>query len=352
MALRTLEVHTPDGKYPIYVGTHLLDQIPSLLQKHGLRERNVIVTTESLAPIYGNHLAGLIDSKVISLPDGEASKTLNSVCRLYDAFSSAGLDRKSVVIALGGGVIGDTAGFAAATYLRGLPFVQVPTSLLAMVDSSVGGKTGVNLPQGKNLVGAFKQPEFVVIDTDVLKTLPDVERRAGLAEVIKHGLLADPSLLEPAQYAEPTPDFVARAVQVKINVVEEDPYEHNIRAFLNLGHTFAHAIESVSHYTWRHGDAVAVGLVAALRLSHKLGLCDAELPERIERLLRDTGLPTTYRDYVPGDLRAAMNADKKRKDNHVRFVLLGGIGRPTLVDDVPDVLVLQVLESLRENRLL
>ncbi len=352
MAFRTLEALTPEGKYPIYVGTNLLDQIPTLLDQRNLNGRKLIVTTESLAPIYGERLSELLDAPLITLPDGEHYKTLDSVRHLYDAFANAELDRKAVVIALGGGVIGDTAGFAAASYLRGLPFVQVPTSLLAMVDSSVGGKTGVNLPQGKNLVGAFKQPELVVIDTDTLKTLPDAERLAGLAEAIKHGLLADPSLLDPAQYAEPTPDFVARAVQVKINVVEEDPYEHNIRAFLNLGHTFAHAIETVSHYEWRHGEAVAVGLVGALRLSHLHGLCDAELPERVEKLLRETGLPTSYRDYAPADLRAAMNADKKRKDKRVRFVLLKGIGSPVLADDVPDDQVLQVLESLRENRLL
>jgi 3-dehydroquinate synthetase len=250
---------------------------------------------------------------------------------------------------LGGGVVGDIVGFAAATYLRGLPFIQAPTSLLAMVDASVGGKTGVNLPYGKNLVGAFKQPEFVVADIDLLRTLPDAERRSGLAEIIKHGFIGDPGLLDPAQFDPITPGYVARAIRVKIDIVIRDPFEQHDRAFLNLGHTFAHAIEAVSNYTWRHGEAVAVGLVGAARLSHRHELCGPDLAAQVESTVRAAGLPTSFKGYLSADVRAAMNTDKKRKNGHVRFVLMRGIGDLVLDDSVPDYLVLQTLDSLREE---
>ena len=196
--------------------------------------------------------------------------------RLYEAFLEGGLDRNGAVIALGGGVIGDLAGFAAATYLRGVAFVQAPTSLLAMVDASVGGKTGVDLPAGKNLVGAFKQPRFVAIDTDVLDTLPAAEFRSGLAEVIKHGIIGAPDLFAQLEGDGPASvaHLVASAVRVKISVVEEDPFETGRRAVLNLGHTFGHAIELVSDYSVRHGEGVALGLIAAAELSHATGNCD------------------------------------------------------------------------------
>lgn len=347
-AEHTLTVHAPDHEYPIHIGRGILASLERLLTDRGLTGPRVIVTNETLKPLYAEPLAQQIDAALISLPDGELYKNLDSISALYDGFAGVGVDRKTVVIALGGGVIGDSVGFAAASFLRGVPFVQIPTSLLAMVDSSVGGKVGVNLPQGKNLVGAFKQPECVVIDTDLLTTLPDVERRCGLAEVIKHGLIADPSLLEPGDYLNPTPDFVRRAVQVKIDVVEKDPYEQNIRAWLNLGHTFAQAIEPVSGYQWRHGEAVAVGLVGAARLSVAHGLCDATLADQVERWVREAGLPVSYADFDPRDLRAAMNYDKKRQGSTVRFVLLRGVGQPGIYDDVPDGAILSVLESLRD----
>lgn len=347
MAFRTLNIHAPGHDYPIYIGEETLSHVHEFLQNHQLNGRRVIVTNDTIKPLYADALAQQIDAAVVTLPDGEIYKNLETISALYDSFVGLGLDRKSVVIALGGGVIGDTVGFAAATFLRGVPFVQIPTSLLAMVDSSVGGKVGVNIPQGKNLVGAFKQPEMVVIDTNLLETLPSVERRCGLAEIIKHGLLADATLLDPAPYEKPTQEFVARAVQVKIDVVQRDPYEQNIRAWLNLGHTFGQAIEAVSGYQWRHGEAVAVGLCGAARLSYLHGLCDAALVEQVEKLLEQTGLPTRYHGFDPEDIRAAMDSDKKRLNARVRFVLLKGVERPDIYSDVPESLVMKAITEIR-----
>lgn len=346
-----LTVHAPGKTYPIYLGAGELGHLSAILSAHQLNGMRAIVTNETLGPRYGEGVAKAIGAQLVTIPDGESYKTLETVSRLYEAFVAAGLDRGSVVIALGGGVIGDTVGFAAASYLRGVAFVQVPTSLLSMVDSSVGGKVGVNLPAGKNLVGAFKQPELVLIDTDLLRTLPPVELRCGMAEVLKHGLIADPSLLEPVSL-EPgaiQPDFVRRAVQVKIDVVEKDPYEANIRAYLNLGHTFGQAIEAVSGYSWHHGEAVAVGLAAAARLSVLHGLAAQSLIRLVEDALDAVGLPKRFRGYSISEIRQAMNSDKKRKDARVRFVLLRGVAAPGLYSDVPDELVLEALRQIREG---
>lgn len=351
-------VLTPDGTYQIVFEPGLLARLGEHADLYGLAGRVAIVTNTTIAPLYGEALQRALPNAVmITMPDGEQYKTLETVRQLYDGFVSTGLDRRSTVIALGGGVVGDTAGFAAATYMRGVRLVQIPTTLLAMVDSSVGGKVGVDLPQGKNLVGAFKQPDAVLVDTDVLRTLPTRELRCGMAEAIKHGLISDERLLEQVM-ALGTPDgddtyfgrlaqVLPSVVQVKINVVEEDPYEQNVRAFLNLGHTFAHAIEQVSGYAWPHGEAVAVGLVGAARLSHRIGLCDAALAERVEQAVSAAGLPTRMGDLNADAVYAAMATDKKWSGGRSRFVLLEGIGRPTLVQDVPQADVLAILRGLQ-----
>jgi 3-dehydroquinate synthetase len=231
--------------------------------------------------------------------------------------------------------------------MRGVRLVQMPTTLLSMVDSSVGGKVGVDLPEGKNLVGAFKQPAAVLIDPDVLTSLPPLEWRCGMAEAIKHGFIADGTLLNPDLH---TPDraaeLVARAVQVKIDVVQVDPYEHGIRAYLNLGHTFAHAVERVTDYAWPHGEAVGVGLMAAAKLSQALGLCDAALVEQVDTLLAETGLPQTLNGLDPQALYAAMGTDKKWQAGKSRFVLLRGVGQPCIIEDVPREIVIEVLKTL------
>lgn len=344
-------VAAPNGGYDIRFQPGALESLAAILADYGLNgRRTVIGTNETLVPLYGQALGeSLPDAVVLTLPDGEAYKTLDTVAVCYRGLVQLGLDRSGLLIALGGGVIGDTVGFIAATYLRGVRLVQVPTSLLAMVDASVGGKTGVDLPEGKNLVGAFKQPELVVIDTDVLRTLPDGEWRCGLAEVVKHGLLADPSLLDPDLLRrERAADFVPRAVQVKVDVVQADPFEQNVRAHLNLGHTFAHALERVSGYTWKHGEAVAVGLVAAARLSAALGLCGDDLPRQVEALLRALGLPISLGSYSAEGLWQAMATDKKWRGGQPRFVLLKGIGKPLMMEGLDAGAVLAVLEGLRD----
>jgi 3-dehydroquinate synthetase len=225
----------------------------------------------------------------------------------------------------------------------------MPTTLLSMVDSSVGGKVGVDLPQGKNLVGAFKQPEAVLIDPTVLRTLPEREWRCGLAEVIKHGLLADDGLLDPGflQNTDRAPELIRRAIQVKVDIVQQDPLEQNIRAHLNLGHTFGQAIEQASGYNWLHGEAVSVGLLAAAKLSHALGISDKSLPNEVSDILGAVGLPRKLGWMKAEDIYSGMGTDKKRKSGKLRFVLLRDVCQPVIVEDVPKSEVIKVLESLK-----
>lgn len=348
MADRIL-VTAPDSQYHIVIEAGLLRQTERLAAEFGLGARSAVVTNTTLAPLYGEALAAALPNAVlVTMPDGEQYKTLATVSQIYSDLVNVRLDRASTVIALGGGVVGDTAGFAAATYMRGVRLVQIPTTLLAMVDSSVGGKVGVDLPEGKNLVGAFKQPDVVLIDPEVLASLPKAEWRNGMAEVIKHGLLADPALLDTNLHTpQRAAELVRRAVQVKVDVVEQDPYEKNIRAHLNLGHTFAHAIEQVTQYQWPHGEAVGVGLLAAARLSYALALCDPILPEEVEDLLAATGLPCRLNGLDAEAIYAAMATDKKWQNGRSRFILLRGVGQPEIVEDVPKSAVLDVLRLLQ-----
>jgi len=347
-----LPVTLPDDtRYEILLGSGLLSHIPALLAEQHLTGQVVIVSDENVAAHWAAQLQEAFATAgqqphLSVLPAGETHKTLATIRHLYDDFLAAGLDRSGLVLALGGGVVGDMAGFAAATYLRGVRLVQVPTSLLAMVDSSVGGKTGVDLPQGKNLVGAFKQPNLVVIDPDLLATLPPQEYRNGLAEVIKHGIIQDAALFE--QFAGDGPDsllsMIARALRVKIGVVQRDPFEAGERAHLNLGHTFGHAIEQVSNFAIPHGQGVALGLIAAATLAANRGLCPASLPQQIRDVLARVGLPVTLADYSPEQILAAMTTDKKRKQGRIRFVLPRAVGQVGVYEDVRDA---EVLTSLR-----
>ena len=282
------------------------------------------------------------------VPEGEEHKTLATVHSLYDQFVAAELDRKSPIIGLGGGVIGDMAGFAAATYLRGAPYVQIPTSLLSMVDASVGGKTAVDLPQGKNLVGAFKQPVVVIIDPEVLAGLPAAEFRSGLAEIVKHGILGDPDLFRQLEGQGPAnlTQMIADAVRVKVDVVIEDPFERGRRATLNLGHTFGHAIEQVSGYSLRHGEAVAVGTVAAARMAMALDRCDAQTASRIENCLARLELPTSASGLDLNDVYAMMFKDKKRSGRMLRFIIPQAIGDVVIIDDPGEQFVQEALASV------
>jgi 3-dehydroquinate synthase len=293
----------------------------------------------------------------LEAPDGEAYKTLATVSNLYAGLAAARAGRDEPVVALGGGVIGDMAGFVAATWLRGVPVVQIPTSLLAMVDASVGGKVAVDLPQGKNLVGAFKQPCLVLADTATLATLPAAQLRCGLAEIIKAGLIADPALFagfeaasgEAAQAGgELLIRRVAASVRVKARIVSRDPFEQGDRAWLNLGHTFGHALELLSGFTLLHGEAVAIGTVAAAELSLRLGLCSPDLPARVRRAMAGQGLPAAHR-FDPSAALAAMGTDKKRRGGRLRFVVIEAPGRVRVAEDAPEGDVLAALAATQEG---
>ena len=358
--MHTVRIDLGERAYPILIGAGLLER-PAALSAHVPR-RAMVVTNERVAPLYLERtLAALgnTPSHHVILPDGEAHKHLATLELVYAALLSNGFDRGGTVVALGGGVIGDMAGFAAASYQRGIDFVQVPTTLLAQVDSSVGGKTGVNHALGKNMIGAFHQPVAVLADTDTLATLDERELRAGLAEVIKYGLITDADFLawlerhvddllarEPAALAH----AIRRSCEIKARVVEEDEREHGRRALLNLGHTFGHAIEAAMGYgTWLHGEAVAAGTVMALDLSVRSGLADEALAERGTALLARAGLPTRPPpELAPDTFRRFMQRDKKVADGTLRFVLVDGTGSARVSAEVTHEALQATLERFHD----
>jgi len=353
MSMRTITVELGDRSYQIVIGRGLLGGGFDLAG-HLAGDDCLIVSNTTVAPLYGDKLkANLGGSSVesINLPDGESFKTVESASTVLDKLVNSKANRDTTVVALGGGVVGDITGFAAACYMRGVAFIQVPTTLLAQVDSSVGGKTGVNHPQGKNLIGAFHQPRLVLIDTDTLNTLPDRELKAGLAEVIKHGAIADIEFFDwleqnmPALLAK-DPDALAHAVQrsceIKAKVVAEDEREQGRRAILNFGHTFGHAIEHCQGYgEWLHGEAVAAGMVMAAQLG---GLGDSELG-RLRNLIAAAGLPGGPPAIGAQAMRAAMGMDKKILQKQLRFVFLDGLGRAGISSDYDEAKLQQVLEA-------
>jgi 3-dehydroquinate synthase len=333
--------------YPILIGTGLLEDAAVLSSATTARDV-LVVTNETVAPLYLERLCrGLAGKRVaaLALPDGEQFKTLGTVGTVLDALVEHRMNRDACVAALGGGVVGDMAGFAAACYQRGVDYVQVPTTLLAQVDSSVGGKTGVNHPGGKNLIGAFHQPRAVVTDIDTLHTLPPRELRAGLAEVIKIGLVADAdflawmeSNLEALLSLESAAvvHAVRRSCELKAGIVAEDEREHGRRALLNLGHTFGHAIETATGYgAWLHGEAVGAGLLLAADLSHRIGWLDAGDVERVRRLLSRAGLPTEAPRIGANRALALMGMDKKVLGGRLRLVLTRRLGEGVVTGDYP-----------------
>ncbi len=344
----TLTVELEDRSYPILIGAGLL-HAPALLDRHVPGRDILLVSNTVVAPLYAEPLAArLAGRRVVEavLPDGEPHKTLANVSRILDVLVANRFGRDCTVVALGGGVVGDMAGFAAACYQRGVAYVQVPTTLLAQVDSSVGGKTGVNHPGGKNLIGAFHQPVAVLTDTRTLDTLPPRELRAGLAEVIKYGLIRDTAFydwlesnMERLLAREPDAlgHAIRRSCEIKAEIVGRDEREQGERAVLNLGHTFGHAIESATGYSgWLHGEAVGAGLLMAAALSRECGTMRPEEVDRLRRLLERTGLPTAARD-VPADAALEhMRIDKKVKAGRIRLVLLRGIGAAYVTGDYPD----------------
>jgi 3-dehydroquinate synthase len=351
MAAESLTIQGAGDAYSVVVRPGALaDGLPAFVAERGFA-RVAVITNTTLAPLYGEALAARLPGGfLVTVPDGEQYKNLDTVQSMYTQLLAAGADRSTLIVALGGGVIGDMAGFAAATFMRGVSLVQAPTSLLAMVDSSIGGKVGVDLPQGKNLAGAFKDPLAVFADTTTLATLPDAEFRCGLAEILKAGVIADPPLLAHLMEHGPQPieEIITRAVMVKKMHVEQDRLEKGIRAYLNLGHTFGHALEHASGYAWKHGDAVAVGMVAAARLSARRELCSPDTAATVERAVIDLDLPTQFSELDAGALWDAMQHDKKWQNGLARFILLEDIGQPVIVSDVRREEVIPILEGLRK----
>jgi 3-dehydroquinate synthase len=337
----SLTVELGDRSYPIVIGRGLLGGGFDL-GGHLRGQDCLVVTNEIVGPLYLDKLLGNLDRRdveSIALPDGEAHKTLATMQSILDRLVETRANRDTTVVALGGGVVGDIAGFAAACYMRGVDFVQVPTTLLAQVDSSVGGKTGVNHEQGKNLIGAFHQPRIVLIDTDTLATLPDRELRAGLAEVIKYGAICDAAFFDwlennmtrlLARDADALAYAIGRSCELKAEVVAEDEREAGRRAILNFGHTFGHAIERCQGFgDWLHGEAVAAGMIMAAQLS---GLASGDT-DRLRALVAAAGLPVTPPDIAAADWMAAMGMDKKVQGKKLRFVLLDGIGASRVTAD-------------------
>ncbi|MDB5323599.1 MAG: 3-dehydroquinate synthase [Phycisphaerales bacterium] len=362
MSQSVVPVNIPGAaSYEITVAPGLLRSAGERLRKLSKSDKAAVVTDAHLA---ATHLPILRESlqrsgfEVISatLPAGEDHKTLRDLLPVYDVLLGARVERSTPVLALGGGVVGDMTGFVAATVLRGVPFVQIPTSLLAMVDASVGGKTGVNHAIGKNLIGAFHQPVAVLIDPEVLETLPERELRGGLAECIKHDVIRDAegfAALEEnigrafALDVEYLADLIAHNVAIKARVVEADPFERGERAHLNFGHTFGHAIETVSHYSYSHGECVALGMVAAAFAATRLGLIDSGSQRRIINVIQKAGLPTGGLKLDTDEVMDAMHFDKKVRSGRVRFILPDRIGHVIIRDDVPEPIVREAVESLR-----
>ena len=353
--IEQVDVELGTRRYPIWIGAGVLDD--ATRWRAAIRGRHVLVVSNAtVAPIYLERvlvgLRGFTHASLV-LPDGETHKTLEHAGEVFGALGALGASRDATVLALGGGVIGDLAGFAAACWMRGIDFVQMPTTLLAMVDSSVGGKTGVNLPSGKNLIGAFHQPRAVVADTATLATLPAREYRAGLAEVVKYGAIADPvffAWLERAAAAldarEPRAlaDAIAASCRHKAAIVARDEFEQGERALLNFGHTFGHALETADGYTGLlHGEAVAIGMVLAARLSAAIGRAPQADADRLAALLAALGLPVTPPAHDPAHLLDLMRLDKKNLGGRLRLVLWRGVGQAEVVDDVPERAIRDVL---------
>jgi len=359
----SVPVDLEEAAYTIRVREGLLGELGGLCPADEPGVQAAVISSDNIADLYGDLVLGSLAEggwapTLLTVPDGERSKCLGELSRLYQGLAQAGVDRGGCVFALGGGVVGDLAGFAAATYLRGIDLIHLPTSLLAQVDSSIGGKTAVDLPQGKNLVGAFHQPRMVVSDVEVLRTLPEVEFRSGLAEIIKHACCLDAEMFEYlSRHREhvvsldgPTLEYlVARNCQIKGEVVAQDPLDTGLRAVLNYGHTVGHAIERAAQdWELRHGEAVALGIVAESRVAHWLGLSDGDMAARQEQLVAEYGLPVSLRELDYERATRALHHDKKIVSGRLRLPLVPALGRFEIVADVPLELVERALRSLCE----
>jgi 3-dehydroquinate synthase len=358
-----IDISLPHRSYTVHIEAGALEALGGRVREGAPAGRCALIVDQAVLPLYADAARRSLEAAayeviVLPVPSGEATKSLADAARLYGALVAHRMERGAPVIALGGGVTGDLAGFVAATFLRGVPFVQVPTTLLAMVDASVGGKVGVNLPEGKNLVGAFHQPVAVIVDPDVLGTLPQRELRAGLAECIKHGAIRDVEILslierDPAAVLGLAPEvlheLLRRNIAVKAAVVMADERESGVRAHLNFGHTFAHAIETLRGYgTLLHGEAVGLGMLAAATLAERAGLCGSDVRARLERAVQAVKLPA--RTVLPSnaELLAAMRVDKKVAGARLRLVLVEQLGSARLYDAASDEAIAVAWDSIRE----
>lgn len=352
-----------DDSYEIHIGEGILDRIGMAFGKDDCSMRCIIITDRAIDALHGERVqtalekSGLRIDRIV-LPPGEETKVMSTVLSLSERLNALGADRKTVLLALGGGVIGDLTGFTASIYMRGIPFLQLPTTLLAQVDSSIGGKTGVDTPFGKNMLGTFCQPKGVFIDTDFLQTLPEDTFRSGFAEVIKYGAIENPALLDDLENAAGEDrlretSFLQKIIMssclIKKNVVELDEHEHGLRRILNFGHTVGHAVEASSGYSLSHGEAVAVGMMAAGRLSERLYGLPREEKERITAAIRSVGLP----QRIPAgmeieDILDRLSADKKKEGGTIHFAMIRSLGKPFITGGIKEETLKETLEELKE----
>lgn len=359
--MKKVRVELGRDSYDIFIGSGLADETKAFLRARDYSPKTIVVTDTNIAPLYGKKIVGLLGeaglkAEIFPVTAGENSKTLQTAEKLYTRAIEAGLDRKSAIFALGGGVTGDLAGFVAATYMRGVPFVELPTSLLSQVDSSVGGKVGVNHALGKNLIGAFYQPDAVFIDLDMLATLPKREIATGLGEIVKYGVIYDEKVfsfleqnaekvlsLDPEAIAY----LVARSCDIKAAVVGEDEKEAGLRRILNFGHTLGHAVEQETNYLrYNHGEAVAIGMAGAAYISESLGMTDAKTVARLVSLMESLNLPVTAAACKKENIYAAIFRDKKTVGGKVNWVLMNGIGSVAIKNDVPETIVRAAIEKI------
>jgi 3-dehydroquinate synthase len=354
-------VSTGGGSYPIYVGAGLIEDAGRLLAEHGARGRAVAISDEGVAPAHAQTLSESLElagfsAEVIMIGEGEPAKSLATVEKLYDRLAELAVERGDTIVSLGGGLVGDVAGFVAATYLRGVSLAHVPTSLLAMADAAIGGKTGVNHPRGKNLIGAFYQPILVIEDPSLLATMPDRAYREGFAELIKHGLIADVKLLDQlesrgdallARDEGVLTEVLVASARAKAAIVSADEREADKRMWLNYGHTVGHAIEAATNYeAFLHGEAVTVGLMAAATIGLELGMLSEADARRHRDVIERYGLPVATEGLPAARVREAMQLDKKRAGGQQRWVLLEGLANPVVRSDVPDEVLVEALAAV------
>lgn len=359
---KIVEVELGERSYNIHIGSDILSTIGERIKQFHFPHKAVLVSNSDLIKLYGEKIIlnlkkNGFEIEIIEVPDGERHKNMQEAEKIYDRLLSSKHDRYSPLIALGGGVIGDLTGFVAATYRRGVPYIQLPTSLLAQVDSSVGGKTAVNHPLGKNMIGAFYQPAGVFIDLNVLKTLPEIEFRSGMAEIIKYGIIADEMLfnfLENRIEDIKNLDFnavqyiIEASCKIKASIVSKDELEKGLRSVLNYGHTIGHALESLTGYEkYRHGEAVAIGMTVAAHISHEAGLCDIKDVERVKGLIESFDLPTQLPEISPEKILSTLYYDKKVKNDRIKLILMKKLGSVVIRDDILDKIILKSLKKLR-----